>query len=403
VLLAAALAVLLAGPAACAVREARAQTKTTQLRVGVEREGDLRLLALWVAIGSGEFRRAGLEIVPVVLGARIGEALRAGEVQIAALRPTYWAPLVTGRALAGGAAGAGATEPGSVTLVAALLRNDASNLIVQRKALERRGLDGSAIDSTPLGARLDALHELRLGYVGSTAAHVAALLGERASRVRLVELDEASADGAFASGDVDALFAPSPWAERAILSADGALLVHASRESREPTGTQLPLLDAVVATRAFVQGDEARLEAFVRAIAAAEVLVHDERAAAVHALSEARPSADRALLETGVLLYEPAVPRDPRLDLAMVTATLRAAHPSLDLTTIDVGKTFDPRFAQRAVGNGTPPRLFVKILGAVLGVVIGGVVTFMVLYRKKSSERDDDDGDDAPGDASRDA
>jgi hypothetical protein len=87
----------------------------------------------------------------------------------------------------------------------------------------------------------------------------------------------------------------------------------------------------------------------------------------------------------------------------MVTATLRAAHPSLDLTTIDVGKTFDPRFAQRAVGNGTPPRLFVKILGAVLGVVIGGVVTFMVLYRKKSSERDDDDGDDAPGDASRDA
>lgn len=392
------------------VREAHAQTKPTQLRVGIEREGDLRLLALWVAIGNGDFRRAGLEVVPVVLGARVGEALRTGEVQVAAVRPALWAPLVTGVGLTGDAGGAGlpgdaglstgagrSAERGA-TLIAALLRNDACNLIVQKKQLERRGLDGSAIDSTALGVRLDALRELRLGYVGTSAQHVTALLGERATRVRLVELDEGSADGAFASGDVDGLFAPSPWAERAMLSADGALLVHASREH---AGGELPLLDAAVATRAFVQSDEARLDAFVKAIALAEQLVHDERSAAVHALVEARPSADRALLEAAVLLYEPAVPRDPRLDLAMVTATLRAAHPPIDLAKIDVGETFDPRFAQRAVGNGTPPRLFMKILGAVLGVVIGGVITFIVLYRKKSSEPPPDAG--AGGDAARDA
>ena len=136
----------------------------------------------------------------------------------------------------------------------------------------------------------------------------------------------------------------------------------------------------------------------MRALTQAEQLVHDERAAAVHALVEARPTVDRALLETAVLLYEPAVPRDPRLDLEMVTATLRAAQPPIDLATIDVAKTFDPRFAQRAVGSSTPPRRFVKILGAVLGVVVGGVVTFMVLYRKKSAGGDDGD-DAAPRDA----
>jgi ABC-type nitrate/sulfonate/bicarbonate transport system substrate-binding protein len=408
--IAAASAALLAGASARGgrlVREAHAQTKPTLLRVGIEREGDLRLLALWVAIGNGDFRRAGLEVVPVVLGARVGEALRSGEVQIAAVRPALWAPLVTGDGLAGrtGDAGlvgdAGRSGDRGATLIAALLRNDDCNLIVQKKQLERRGLDGSAIGSTALGVRLDALRELRLGYVGTSASHVAALLGERATRVRLVELDEGSADGAFASGDVDALFAPSPWAERAMLSADGALLVHASAGTREHAGGELPLLDAAVATRAFVQSDEARLDAFVKAIALAEQLVHDERSAAVHALVEARPSADRALLEAAVLLYEPAVPRDPRLDLAMVTATLGAVQPPIDLAKLDVGKTFDPRFAQRAVGNGTPPRLFMKILGAVLGVVIGGVITFIVLYRKKSSEPQAGGGagDDAAGDA----
>lgn len=352
-------------------RDARAQGKPTQLRVGIERPADLRLLPLWVGIGNGDFRRAGLEVIPVPLGARAGAAVASGEVPVAALRPALWTPLLVAKS--------------EIALVATLLRDDDANLIVSRKAAEGRALSTSA----PLAARLDALRELRVGYVDTGAGRLGALLGARAARVRLVELEPAGADRAFAAGDVDALYAPSPWAERALASGDGLLWVHASRGERDDAAGALPVLSALVASRAFVASDEARVFALVRGIAAAELLIHDERAAAVHALVEALPGIERSQLETAVILYEPAVPRDPRVDVAGVTATLRAYRPEIaegELPRLELGRSVDARFGERAAAATPKPRRFMKIAGAVLGVVVGGIVTFMVLYRKKSND-----------------
>jgi ABC-type nitrate/sulfonate/bicarbonate transport system substrate-binding protein len=354
---------------------ARADGPPAKVRVAIEREADLRLLPLWVGIGNGDFRRAGIEVQPVVLGPKAGAALTGGEVKLAALRPALWGPLVTAKA--------------EVAIVAALLRDDDANLILARRVEPTRGTTASG----PVASRLDALRELRVGYVDVSARRLTALLGPRAPRVQLVALEPDAADRAFTAGDVDALYAPSPWAERALVPGEGVLWIHASRGEGDAGAAQgaSPILSALVVSRAYAASDEAQLMAIVRGLAAAEQLVHDERAAAVHALVEALPTVDRGLLEAATLLYEPAVPRDPRVDVEGVTATLRAREPTLDVSTLELGRSVDARFGERAASATPKPRRFMKIAGAVLGVVIGGIVTFMVLYRKKTDEKAGDD------------
>ncbi|HEY2748095.1 MAG TPA: hypothetical protein VGL86_25905, partial [Polyangia bacterium] len=111
------------------------------------------------------------------------------------------------------------------------------------------------------------------------------------------------------------------------------------------------MIHAVVATRGFATHRAGDLGRVVAAIARAERLIHQDRAAAARAVIAALPDRPARLVERIVTIYQPAVPERPdvsadglRTALALFPASKRAP----DLAAADLATFVDDRFARAA-------------------------------------------------------
>src|SRR5581483_10840762 len=185
--------------------------RAAPLKIVVPDPDNLQYLSFWVAVGAGYFRDEGVELEPWIPPApqATTQAVVEGKAEVAVLSPPMYLELIDRRV--------------PVVLVANLLKNDAINLIVRRTVIESRKLSPSA----SLVDRLRGLHGLKIGIAPNPPRRLRALfasVGLDADReLQLVILSGPQQNAAFERGEVDALYAHTPYLEKA-LTDDGAMM-----------------------------------------------------------------------------------------------------------------------------------------------------------------------------------
>jgi ABC-type nitrate/sulfonate/bicarbonate transport system substrate-binding protein len=312
------------------------------IRVIVPDTDNLQYMAFWVAKGAGYFRDEGLEIEIVSPPAPAGaeQLVREGKASVFVLPPPLYISLI------------GAKFP--LYLVANLLQNDPINLVVRRSVFEERKMDARA----PIDARLKSLSGLRVGVAPGPPTRLRALFkayGMDADKdIRMVIVRGPDQNDAFARGDLDAIYCHTPFLERALVEQDAVMLVEQSRGEVPSLATRQ--IHALAVTRDLADRNRDTVAALVRAVARAEALVHTNPGATVDAIVRELPSTKRALVETIVRIYEPAVPKTPQVSADAIEGALAmfpANKSPPDLSKIDRRDYVAPAFADNAV---KPPR-----------------------------------------------
>ncbi len=291
------------------------------IRVLLPDPDNLQYLAFWVARGAGYFDAEGvpLELVVADQPIQVSARMVAGAAPVAVLPPPVYLQLIADRY--------------PLRLVANLLRNDPIDLVVRRSVFEQRHMDAKA----PLRDRLLSLHGLRVGVAPGPPARLRALfasVGLDADReLTLVIRRGPDQNDAFARDECDALYAHTPYLEKALDDEDAVMLVNQS--AGEVPALAMRQIHALVVHRDFLAAQPGAVEALVRAIARAETLVRTDAAATEDAVMRALPSLDRRHVRTLLGLYRAAVPAVPDVSveglapaLALFPASRRA--PSLD-------------------------------------------------------------------------
>jgi NitT/TauT family transport system substrate-binding protein len=298
---------------------------------------NLQDLPLFVALGAGYFADEGLDVKLVVspTPGEVVDMLHRDADQVAVLPPPVYLQLIADRF--------------PLRIVANLLQNDAINLVVRRSLVAARKLPvGGA-----LADRLRALAGVRLGVAPGPISRLRALYrsqGLDADKLcTVVTLMGQEQNEAFAAGKVDALYAHTPFLERALVEQDALLYVNQS--AGEAPALAGRMIHALVVTAAMARHQPDVVRRLVHAIARAETLVHRDAAATQAALVRALPDRAPALIARALQLYEPAVPATPAVSAAGVRAALAffpASKRAPDLAGIDVAAFVDDRFARRA-------------------------------------------------------
>jgi ABC-type nitrate/sulfonate/bicarbonate transport system substrate-binding protein len=269
-----------------------------------------------------------------------------------------------------------------LSLVCNLLQNDPINLVVSKEAWESRKLSRGA----PVGERLRAIKGLRVGVAPNPPARMRALFkayGFDADKdVEMKIFHGAEQNDALARGDVDALFAHTPYVERALVDQGAQLLVHIS--GGEAPALAARQIHALVFSKKLLDGSPATAASMARAIARAEALVHADRAATTTALTKDFPSLDPRHVRAIVDLYEPAIPATPEVTadgLVPALALFPASRPAPSLDGIDLNAYVAPSFAREA----SKPR---SSRAAWIGAAAGGAVVLLwiVVRRRKRTD-----------------
>jgi len=323
---------------AAALLTVRADASATKIRIGVPERENIQFLALWTALGAGDFAAEGLDVELVVAGApnQSGQLLLRGEADLALLQPPIYLGLIAQR------------QP--IVLFANLLANDPINLVVRSDVAARLKLDPRA----PLGERLHALKGLRIGVANEPPRRLRVLLAlagmdaDRDIRMTIIPGEEQVA--AFAGGAVDALYTHTPHLEDAIVAHGGVVLVNQSAGEVPPLSAGE--IHTLGATRAYADAHPDVLVAATRAIARAEHLLHRDTGAVVRALVAAGIHAPTPKhLSTIVELYRAAVPETPRVSASAIErdAVLYPGRPSVpDFSQVHAADFLAPQFAERA-------------------------------------------------------
>ena len=259
---------------------------------------NLQFAAFWVAIHGGFFAKEGLEIEvisPDGPAATGNFFLAHGEADAAVMPPPIFLGLVAQKA--------------PVVLGANLLKNDPINLVVRRSEAEARHVDGEM----PLHDRLVALRGIKLGVAPHPPSRLRALYraqGMDANTDLSLEIIRGKDQNtAFREHKVDALYAHTPYFERAVAHDDVVVIVNQSKgEVPELANRQI---HGLVFRRGFLELKRPVAEQMVRAIAAAEKSFHESQATTVATLAKAFPDRDPKELEVFVRYYEPAIPDTP--------------------------------------------------------------------------------------------
>ncbi|HEY2744932.1 MAG TPA: ABC transporter substrate-binding protein, partial [Polyangia bacterium] len=131
----------------------------TPLSIIVTERDNLQDLPLFVAIGAGYFRDAGLDVTlkPAPTPGEVVDMLHPGEDQVAVLPPPIYLQLIA--------------DKFPLVIVANLLQNDPIDLVVSDAVMKARKLAPSA----PLADRLRALAGLRIGVAPGPIKRLRAL------------------------------------------------------------------------------------------------------------------------------------------------------------------------------------------------------------------------------------
>jgi ABC-type nitrate/sulfonate/bicarbonate transport system substrate-binding protein len=233
--------------------------------------------------------------------------------------------------------------------VANLLRNDPMNIVVRRSLVASRKI--------PLGGtvaeRLRALRGVRIAVPPGPASRFRALVAaaglDAARDFQIVTVTGDEENEALASGRVDALFAHTPFLERALVDQDAVVVVNQS--AGELPRVAFRQIHALVVSADFAAKKPALVGALCRAIARAERLIHSDRHAAVEAVLRALPQQSRRHLEALLPIYEPAVPATPEVSAEALLPAL-ALYPATKLPPrldgIDLRRYVLPAFAHDA-------------------------------------------------------
>lgn len=316
-----------------------------KLRVVVPDAHNLQYMAFWVADAGGHFAREGIEIeLSVPPGPQQTAALFAKhEADAAVLPPPVYLSLVADK------------EP--LVLVANLLHNDPIDLVVRRDVAAARHIT----PDMPLRERLVALRGIRLGVAPHPPTRLRALYASQGldadAEITMVILHGREQNRAFAERRVDALYAHTPYLERAIVHDDAVVVVEQTRG--EPPALANRQIHALAFLRSVVERRPELVTRAVRAIARAEADIHAGGPPTVSVLARAFPDRDRAELETIVRLYEPAIPQQPTVGVEGTRAAVEffpAGMKKPDLAGVDLAPYVDPSFAKAATSTPPTPR-----------------------------------------------
>jgi ABC-type nitrate/sulfonate/bicarbonate transport system substrate-binding protein len=297
---------------------------------------NLQDLPLFVAIGAGYFADAGLDVTLKVspTPGEVVQMLHADAEQVAVLPPPLYLQLIADRF--------------PLRVVANLLQNDAINLVVRRSWVAAQHLPIGA----GVGERLRALAGVRLGVAPGPITRLRVLYRSQGldadTFVKIVPLMGQEQNEAFAAQRVDALYAHTPYLERALVEQDAVLYVNQS--AGEVPALAGRMIHALVVTVPMAQRKPLIVRRLVNAIARAEELVHRDAAATQAAIARALPDRAPALIERVVSLYRPAVPRTPAVTVEGVRAAVvffPASKRAPDLSRVDFAEYVDDRFARK--------------------------------------------------------
>ncbi len=299
---------------------------------------NLQFMSFWVAKGAGYFADQGIEpkmLVPDEPN-RAKRLVLAGEADCAILPPPMYLELIAERA--------------PWMLVANLLENDAINLVVRRSVAAERKLDATLT----LKDRLTGLSGLRIGVAPNPPTRLRALFASAGldadNQIKMVILRGQEQNAAFADGRVDALYAHTPYLEKALVDQDAIMLINQSKG--EIAKLSVRQIHALVVSRRFKTERRETVAALVGAIARAQQLIHRDRPAAVRALLHEFPEMQRALVEKIAEIYEPAIPQTPRVSANGFQAALDlfpATRQRPDLSGIDLTEFVATEFADAVI------------------------------------------------------
>ncbi len=240
-------------------------------------------------------------------------------------------------------------ERAEIVVCANVLANDPINLVCSAKVAAERGLSAKR----PLRERLSALKGLRLGIAPHPPPRLRALfasVGLSADEVvSVVTLRGPDQNHAFTNGEVDLLYAHTPFLEHAIVRDHGVLLVdQSSGEVPELSHRQFHALafrrESLVSRR----GDAV---AMVRALAKAGQLLRVKNEEAGATLARSLPTRSDEEVRLIAKIYAPALPQDLTPSAEEITKSLLfyPEHmPKPDFTGRDLGPFVDTSIAKDA-------------------------------------------------------
>ena len=291
----------------------------------------------WVALGAGFFAQEGLDVELVVGGS--ARAFLHGAADVAVMpRPTYLRLV-------------GQERP--ILAFANLLRHDPINLVVRREVVEALGLSANM----PLTQRVNGIRGLRVGIAPGPRPRLRLLLEsvglDAESDIEMVIVPGEEQNQAFEEGRVDALYAHTPYLEKAVVDQDAVIVVNQS--SGQVPGLANRQIHMLVTTQSYAGANPEVLAAMATAVYRAQQLIHRDRAATIDVIhaSGVELRAPQAL-ETIVGLYAPAIPQTPEvsIDGAMRELALFPGHRRApDLSGVDMTLHVDNRFAEQAVAD----------------------------------------------------
>lgn len=288
------------------------------LKVLVPEGDNLQWLMFWVAQGAGYFRAAGLHMdVRTPDHPTMSQALLDAQPDIVvAVVPT---PMLLEWLAAGR----------DWVAVANLLDHSPLNLLVRRSVAERLHLLAErqsaplersagvtvASPSIPWTKRLRALRGLRLGVAPGPQGRLAALFEKAGLPLRnhlsVVTMGGSRQNEAFGRAEVDALFAHTPYLERALVDQAGVLLVHQS--AGHISGLPARQIHTLAVARRVVSNHPRWVKAMRSALRRARDLIVNDPQRAVRVLHQSFPQVPRPRLRAITAIYRPAVPRTLRV------------------------------------------------------------------------------------------
>ena len=319
------------------------------VRVAMPVDDNLQWMNFYVAQGAGFFEDEGMDVRIVVppMPDATGRFMVMGMADMAVLpRPLYLESVGRG-------------EP--VLTFANLFQNDPINLVVRKEVAEERGLSADM----PLAERLNAMRGLRVGVAPGPPVRLRLLFEsvglDADSDIEMVIIPPTGEgqNPPFGRGEIDALYAHTPFLERALLKQGAVMIVNQSAgEVPKLTNRQIHTL---ATTQGFASANPQVLVAMARAVYRAQQLIHTDLRATADAIraSEVRLQEPQGL-DTIIAIYEPAIPQTPEVSIEDVLRELEffpTHRTPPDLSGIDLSAHVDNRFALEAVATptGTTP------------------------------------------------
>lgn len=209
-------------------------------------------------------------------------------------------------------------------LVANLLARESANLVLGVDAAD------SEVDaSSPLKARLAALRGKRIGIANGPVPRLLELLqaaGMSVGDVHIEVIAGPQQNQALSSGRVDALFAHTPYLERAIDQGHGIVWIHTSRG--EIPALQGLVVHALVCRDEVLDGRRDAIRALLRALEASREIIANDPERAATALAAATGEPVTAEIRRIVEIYRPAMPASLTPEAGDLAATI-ALFPAL--------------------------------------------------------------------------